>query len=85
MSRQYNYEDQIKIEDTLRLVKNMLCEEVGVCMGTIKIFSNGDVMSNFLIDEDGSHLAMDIKKDGDRVEKEHFKIEDDNFLDRWRE
>lgn len=85
MAREYVYEDQEKIEDTLRLVKSMLCEEVGVCMATIKIFSNGDIMSNILIDEDGSHFSMDIKKDGCRVEKEHFRIEDVPSTDKWRE
>lgn len=81
----YGYEDQIKVEDTLRLVKSMLFEEVGVHMGTIKIFSNGDIMSDFLIDEDGSHFTMDIKKDGGRVEMEYFRVEDSPFSDKWRE
>ena len=69
MASEYGYEDQAKIEDTLRLVKNMLFGEVGICMGSIKIFSNGDIMSDFLINEYGSHFTMDIKKDGSRVEK----------------
>lgn len=85
--KMYTYEDQAVIEKELRRFKEEICgaSKLGARMATVKIFSNGDIMSDFLIDDDGSRFSMDIKKDGCRVEKEHFCNVDAPFADAWRE
>lgn len=76
----YSYEDQMLIEDALRVLRESLYNKVGARMSEIKILDNGDVTADILIDEEGSVFHMEISNDGDRVVKEHRYMPDSSFI-----
>lgn len=81
---EYTHEEQYKIEKTLNELREFVCVEIGAERADIRIYANGDLMSNFLIEKNGSGFSVDIKKNGARTEKEHLYIEDTPFPDTWR-